>query len=268
MNIVNGFDQKRLYLGKLCPQGHDWNSTGKSLRLRSNWTCLVCKQERDRKYIDKNYDKVQARRFEYRQKNREVLAQKQREYYQENIVKVTEYDRARYIQNREKRIEYQRHYYATNREKINNSIKSSYNKRWRKRNAERIRQAFKLRRQTERGKTLSRLAVERRRSRKASVHSCFYTVEQVQQRFQDFDNCCAYCDAPATSIDHAIPISKGGADVLGNLLPSCQPCNSSKGARDMETWYKSSPHFTKARWKRILKVLGITESQLGQLPLF
>ena len=30
------------YLGKLCKRGHDWNGTGKSLRITENCTCVVC----------------------------------------------------------------------------------------------------------------------------------------------------------------------------------------------------------------------------------
>ena len=45
---------------------------------------------------------------------------------------------------------------------------------------------------------------------------------------------CMACDAPAPStVEHLIPISRGGAHTIGNLAPLCQPCNSSK--RDM-TW--------------------------------
>lgn len=43
---------------------------------------------------------------------------------------------------------------------------------------------------------------------------------------------CAYCGEkkPLTQ-DHVIPVSKGGAHTASNIVPACQSCNSSKGAR-------------------------------------
>lgn len=42
---------------------------------------------------------------------------------------------------------------------------------------------------------------------------------------------CAYCPAAATTIDHVIPLSRGGTNFEGNLAPACRSCNSSKCAR-------------------------------------
>ena len=48
---------------------------------------------------------------------------------------------------------------------------------------------------------------------------------------------CAYCGATDNmSIDHVIPLSKGGTHEIDNLLPACRSCNSSKGARPLEEW--------------------------------
>jgi 5-methylcytosine-specific restriction endonuclease McrA len=48
---------------------------------------------------------------------------------------------------------------------------------------------------------------------------------------------CAYCgERPAIHQDHVVPLSKGGTDDLSNLLPSCQPCNQSKGHGDPRPW--------------------------------
>lgn len=43
---------------------------------------------------------------------------------------------------------------------------------------------------------------------------------------------CHYCNGPATTADHIIPISKGGGDELSNLLSACHKCNSTRQDRD------------------------------------
>lgn len=40
---------------------------------------------------------------------------------------------------------------------------------------------------------------------------------------------CHYCNAIATTIDHAIPKARGGASIARNLRPCCAPCNWDKG---------------------------------------
>ena len=40
---------------------------------------------------------------------------------------------------------------------------------------------------------------------------------------------CAYCPAPATTIDHVMPLWLGGTSFEGNLTPACRSCNASKG---------------------------------------
>ncbi|MFI8830536.1 HNH endonuclease [Streptomyces afghaniensis] len=33
-------------------------------------------------------------------------------------------------------------------------------------------------------------------------------------------------------VDHLVPLARGGAHSLSNLVPACQRCNTSKGAKD------------------------------------
>lgn len=43
---------------------------------------------------------------------------------------------------------------------------------------------------------------------------------------------CRYCQADATTVDHVIPIAKGGDPIsLDNMVAACRRCNSSKGSR-------------------------------------
>lgn len=54
----------------------------------------------------------------------------------------------------------------------------------------------------------------------------------------DFDNLrCVYCDSPATSWDHMVGLVKdsqlsGYGHQIGNLVPCCRDCNSSKRNKD------------------------------------
>ena len=47
---------------------------------------------------------------------------------------------------------------------------------------------------------------------------------------------CCYCDAPAEHLDHVTPLSRGGRDVLSNVVPACADCNLSKGALTLAEW--------------------------------
>ena len=52
---------------------------------------------------------------------------------------------------------------------------------------------------------------------------------------------CAYCNAPFAEFreatwDHVIPVTKGGSFGIGNLVPCCGSCNSSKGNKTVMEW--------------------------------
>lgn len=42
---------------------------------------------------------------------------------------------------------------------------------------------------------------------------------------------CGYCGKTATTIDHVLPRSRGGADSWENLVAACVRCNNTKGDR-------------------------------------
>jgi 5-methylcytosine-specific restriction endonuclease McrA len=42
---------------------------------------------------------------------------------------------------------------------------------------------------------------------------------------------CAYCGAPATSLDHVVPRSRGGPHAWDNVVASCARCNHTKADR-------------------------------------
>lgn len=45
---------------------------------------------------------------------------------------------------------------------------------------------------------------------------------------------CAYCfNVSAADFDHVVPLARGGTNDIGNLVPACEKCNASKGAKSL-----------------------------------
>ncbi len=71
-----------------------------------------------------------------------------------------------------------------------------------------------------------------------------FTYEEWQAKLNEYNNCCAYCHKPLgdkATIDHIIPIIKGGANDIENLVPCCMPCNSKKRAKTVDEFLAIMP---------------------------
>lgn len=56
---------------------------------------------------------------------------------------------------------------------------------------------------------------------------------------------CWFCGCPLGpdwTIDHLTPVSRGGADEVSNLVPSCRTCNARKGARTLLEYRQMRGH--------------------------
>lgn len=50
-------------------------------------------------------------------------------------------------------------------------------------------------------------------------------------------NRCAYCGGTEKlSMDHVVPVTKGGTHGAGNIVPACMSCNASKGNKLLIVW--------------------------------
>lgn len=58
-----------------------------------------------------------------------------------------------------------------------------------------------------------------------------HTLAEWKEKLAEHNNCCAYCGSPDNiTRDHDIPVSRGGANTIDNIVPACAPCNYSKKA--------------------------------------
>ena len=68
-------------------------------------------------------------------------------------------------------------------------------------------------------------------------NSSYYQKTRLQVLQRDY-NTCHYCGLEATTVDHLIPISKGGTDEASNMVACCTQCNSSKRDRMTPTFFE------------------------------
>lgn len=162
-------------------------------------------------------------------------------------------------------------------------VDTSYARRWRKRHPERMREinrksyrkrggyeairrkeardpSYKRSRRrisrryhnSDKGRHAMRMARLRRRRCEHEQGGRMINFEEWQLTLNAFGNRCAYCGKKADPItqDHFVPVTAGGLTVLGNIVPACASCNSSKYNHLPEEFL--SPK--KYRW--IVKVLS------------
>jgi len=77
----------------------------------------------------------------------------------------------------------------------------------------------------------------RRRAREAGADNRVITVRDWLRLCERFRHCCAYCgERKPLTRDHVIPLSRGGRNAIGNLVPACGSCNYSKGQKLLVEW--------------------------------
>lgn len=103
-------------------------------------------------------------------------------------------------------------------------------------------------RETEQGRAVQKRAKANRRNKTADP--C-YSLQELESRVYMCGRRCFYCNSLVDSltVDHIVPLSKGGLDIISNIVGSCLKCNQSKGARNLEDWYREQPFFSPHKLK-------------------
>lgn len=175
------------------------------------YRCRACLREKARLYREANPDKVREsqQRFSKTDKAKAI----RRRFY-ENGGK--EKQAAWAVENSDRvRAASRRHYHR------NADAEKARNMEWRKQNPEAWRR-------------ISNASEERRRAQKAGA-GIFAILPKELRRL--YSQPCAECGAKyGQTIDHVVPLARGGRHSIGNLQTLCGSCNFSKHARFIVEW--------------------------------
>jgi 5-methylcytosine-specific restriction endonuclease McrA len=162
---------------------------------------------RDRKAYKKAYDQAhRAENAAYRISKGEELKAKKRAYYAANRERILANVKKRSDANPDKILDYQAAYYEKNSEKVKRTVKA-----YRKANP------------------LKKMHLENKRRARKFNNGGSHTLDELIEKFNQLGNVCFYCGNPGKmTIDHDIPLSRGGTDGIDNILPACSRCNSKK----------------------------------------
>lgn len=148
-----------------------------------------------------------------------------KEYYEQHPEKKVEHHRNDYLWHKDERRAHMHEYYLEN-----SSERISYQQgRW-KIPAVHVRHNL-LRRLRYAIDPSRRRTQERIRDAELRGAGKGLTLEDWNAILLRFGFKCAYCGilTARLTIDHVIPISKGGSNSRENIVPACQSCNSKKG---------------------------------------
>jgi len=154
-------------------------------------------------------------------------------YYQRNGHQIRAKRRAYHQRNRERENEARRHRYRANAEAERARAREYY---------QRNRQACQRRHQQWYARNREREIMRRRIQRAVDkgAHSTM-TLKAWNWLKRHWRYRCAYCGAEETlterlTLDHVVPLSRGGADVVANVVPACARCNCAKGEQHAAGW--------------------------------
>lgn len=172
---------------------------------------------------------------------------------------------------KEHRRKYCREYRKTERHKNYQKLyHQKYNGKYRRENIEKLR--LKDRLGYQKNKERFKINYNKRRSLMNELPTSFSKKEWelCKDTFRDNKNeiHCAYCGKVIIrpTLEHFIPLSKGGELTINNVLPICRHCNSSKNDSDFFEWYPKQDFYSEERKQKILKYLGY-KNKVQQLKL-
>ena len=138
----------------------------------------------------------------------------------------------------EKDAEYRKRWVAKDPEHVKALKRAKYHRNKAKQ-LDRAKEQYHLNLEVSRKKGRDRLNRKKRRARRKNAAG-ISTVESRLARVEYHGWKCRYCGCelvPETlTIDHMIPLIRGGTDWPANLVPACKPCNSRKQTKTFKEY--------------------------------
>lgn len=230
-----------IFTDKLCAKCKTWKnkddfSKNKNDKSGLQSQCKACIKE----YNQSNRDKISDQKREYRQNNKEKMSARDRAYRgKNNREKINANTRKYRKSHREKITAQDRKYKQTHREAIKATQKKDRNIEKRRAQARKykLNHPEKSQEHKQSHRDEYRLYEQNRRARLVG-NGGMITKQEWQWLKEFYEYKCLACGRCETDIkltlDHVLPLNKGGKNIIENAQPLCQSCNSSKGTKDTD----------------------------------
>lgn len=173
------------------------------------------------------------------------------QYYQTNKQYYQQYNQQYNNNHKQQRQQYNKQYNNNHKQEI-----AQYNKYYYENNKQKEQQRHKQYHQTPQGQVVRFNGYVKRRKREEE-QGAGITKEQWLEMMNYFDWKCAYSGILVNtknnrSIDHIVPLVKGGEHEVWNLVPMDRSLNTSKKDKDMMEWYTAQEFYSKEKLDKIL----------------
>lgn len=199
------------------------------------------KCEYDKKYAEKNKEKIARRARKWREANADHLRESKRKYYEENKEAILEKGAIRNREwrekNRQRALERQRQWRKKNPERAH-----ALYREWYENNKERQKETCRRWRATNPDKVGKARATRAQAELEGNA-----TTELIEAKWEAGDKACILCGQPiddtlparhpkGRTLEHLTPIHRGGPHNLDNIDFAHRSCNASKGTKTLEEY--------------------------------